>query len=31
VCYCINAENWAEMKSVVLDFLNQDVPDTDCC
>jgi DNA-binding transcriptional ArsR family regulator len=31
VCYCIHAENWAEMKSVVLDFLNQDVPDTDCC
>ncbi len=31
VCYCINAENWANMKHVMMAFLNQDIPNTDCC
>lgn len=31
VCYCIDAENWANMKEVMLEFLNQDVPQTNCC
>lgn len=31
VCYCINPENWTEMKEVMTEFLNQDVPKPDCC
>ncbi|SHG38974.1 transcriptional regulator, ArsR family [Flavobacterium segetis] len=32
VCYCINAENWTKMKETMLNFLNQDIPQTkDCC
>ena len=31
VCYCINAENWAKMKTDLHKFLDQDIPDTDCC
>jgi predicted transcriptional regulator len=25
VCYCIDPENWAEMKGVILQFLNSDL------
>jgi len=32
VCYCIDTENWAKMKDVMLQFLNQDSSNTeDCC
>ena len=31
VCYCIDAENWAKMKSIMLTFLNQDVSKSNCC
>ncbi|MEN3324632.1 metalloregulator ArsR/SmtB family transcription factor [Mariniflexile soesokkakense] len=31
VCYCINTENWTKMKEVMLQFLDQDLPKTDCC
>jgi DNA-binding transcriptional ArsR family regulator len=32
VCYCINAENWADMKNVMKEFLDQDSsPNQDCC
>ncbi|MEP1150683.1 MAG: winged helix-turn-helix transcriptional regulator [Balneola sp.] len=32
VCYCIDTENWASMKSLILSFLNQDLdPTQDCC
>ena len=31
VCYCIDAENWTKMKKVMFEFLDQDVPKTDCC
>lgn len=31
VCYCIDAENWGEMKTVLADFLNQDLSTTNCC
>lgn len=31
VCYCIDVENWTKMKQIILPFLNQDVPKTDCC
>ena len=31
VCYCIHAENWTKMKSLIVDFLNQDIPLSDCC
>ena len=31
VCYCIHKENWTKMKSIILDFLNQDISKQDCC
>jgi DNA-binding transcriptional ArsR family regulator len=32
VCYCIDAENWSQMKTVISQFLNQDLQDkTQCC
>ena len=32
VCYCIDQENWAKMKQVIGEFLNQDdFPGTGCC
>ncbi|AXP81243.1 putative HTH-type transcriptional regulator [Mariniflexile rhizosphaerae] len=31
VCYCINTENWSKMKDVMHQFLDQDIPKTDCC
>lgn len=31
VCYCVNTENWTKMKTIMHEFLNQDIPKTDCC
>jgi DNA-binding transcriptional ArsR family regulator len=31
VCYCIDPENWTHMKNVMSEFLDQDVPEPDCC
>lgn len=31
VCYCIDIENWMKMKKVLHNFLNQDLPETNCC
>ena len=32
VCYCIDEKNWTEMKTVMQQFLNQDlVNKQDCC
>ncbi|AEV33457.1 ArsR/SmtB family transcription factor [Owenweeksia hongkongensis] len=31
VCYCIDSENWTAMKSVMSQFLDQDVSKTSCC
>ncbi|MDC6388854.1 metalloregulator ArsR/SmtB family transcription factor [Maribacter sp. PR1] len=32
VCYCIDKENWAAMKEVMGDFLDQDLPENEeCC
>ncbi|WP_026776791.1 helix-turn-helix transcriptional regulator [Polaribacter sp. Hel_I_88] len=32
VCYCIHKENWTEMKTLMLAFLNQDLSkDQNCC
>ena len=31
VCYCVDSENWAKMKEVMVDFLNQDIAKPDCC
>ena len=32
VCYCIHKENWTEMKTIMSDFLNQDLSkDQNCC
>jgi ArsR family transcriptional regulator, arsenate/arsenite/antimonite-responsive transcriptional repressor len=31
VCYCIDKENWTEMKNVMFKFLDQDISKSDCC
>ncbi|MEO1012421.1 MAG: transcriptional regulator, partial [Bacteroidota bacterium] len=32
VCYCIHEENWAAMKEVMGNFLDQDFPkNEECC
>lgn len=31
VCYCIHNENWAKMKLVLQQFLNQDLSNVKCC
>lgn len=32
VCYCINNENWLAVKTVITEFLNQDlIENQDCC
>jgi len=31
VCYCIDSKNWSKMKMLMQDFLNQDIPNMDCC
>ncbi|MFP4846130.1 ArsR/SmtB family transcription factor [Winogradskyella sp. PE311] len=30
VCYCINQEKWSKMKSVISEFLDQDI-NMNCC
>lgn len=32
VCYCIDKDNWLKMKSLIMQFLNQDAQsNTNCC
>lgn len=31
VCYCIDKQNWAQMKAAMLQFLDQDVSTGECC
>ncbi|SNR64907.1 transcriptional regulator, ArsR family [Maribacter sedimenticola] len=32
VCYCIDKKNWTAMKTIMMEFLDQDVSqDMDCC
>lgn len=32
VCYCINMDNWTKMKSIISEFLNQDLnKNINCC
>lgn len=31
VCYCIDTDNWATMKTVMNEFLNQDLTQKDDC
>lgn len=31
VCYCIHKENWAKMKDVMIQFLNQDLSNKEHC
>lgn len=31
VCYCIDSENWTKMKEVMLQFLDQDISQEQCC
>ena len=31
VCYCINTENWSNMKQVMIAFLDQDISKIECC
>jgi DNA-binding transcriptional ArsR family regulator len=30
ICYCIDKENWTQMKIVILEFLDQDISEN-CC
>lgn len=31
VCYCIDLENWLQMKRLMVSFLDQDMPSESCC
>jgi len=31
VCYCIESKNWTNMKTVMFQFLDQDISEVDCC
>lgn len=31
ICYCIDMNNWTEMKTVMMQFLNQDISKENCC
>jgi len=31
VCYCIDPDNWTKMKELMTEFLDQDIPKTNCC
>lgn len=31
VCYCIDEGNWANMKTVISNFINQDLSGNNCC
>jgi len=31
VCYCINKEKWTKMKQIILNFLDQDITNPNCC
>ena len=31
ICYCIDTENWSKMKTLIKQFLNQDLTNKDCC
>jgi len=31
VCYCIDTQNWTSMKKVMLQFLDQDITEINCC
>lgn len=31
ICYCIDKDNWGKMKTVMLQFLDQDITKENCC
>lgn len=31
VCYCIDPGNWSLMKKIMSEFLDQEIPQPDCC
>lgn len=31
VCYCIETKNWTKMKTIMFQFLDQDISEGDCC
>lgn len=31
ICYCIDKDNWAQMKTIISDFLNQDLNEENKC
>ncbi|MGB1231098.1 MAG: ArsR/SmtB family transcription factor [Winogradskyella sp.] len=31
ICYCIDKDNWSAMKTVISQFLDQDLSDSSCC
>jgi len=31
ICYCIDKDNWSNMKTLISEFLNQDLNEINCC
>jgi len=31
VCYCIDKKNWSNMKNIMIQFLDQDISNNECC
>jgi len=31
ICYCIDKDNWSNMKTVIIEFLNQDLNENNNC
>jgi DNA-binding transcriptional ArsR family regulator len=31
ICYCIDKDNWSNMKNIISEFLNQDLNENDNC
>ena len=31
ICYCIDAKNWAKMKTIISEFIDQDLNTNNCC
>jgi DNA-binding transcriptional ArsR family regulator len=31
ICYCIDKDNWSSMKTVIIEFLNQDLNENNNC
>ncbi|HBC05884.1 MAG TPA: metalloregulator ArsR/SmtB family transcription factor [Aequorivita sp.] len=31
ICYCIDKDNWTKMKTIMMQFLDQDISKENCC